>query len=190
MRWFDQEGTIRANDVANVPWVVRLNDTTFLSRNPKPVEAESLLGQLISFDADAGELNADLEDPSQAKTTAVASRQRNNTRKVISVRKRLSATEKLGRCFCATALLGHRFFFGAPFSALCLAFRLDSQRPQPASARSSVTTKSLILKALASGFSRAQPIQPYFLKKLVTKNQTTAVTAPAADPTSTCFGVW
>lgn len=84
----------------------------------------------------------------------------------------------------------HRFFFVAPFSALRLALRLDSQRPQPASARSSVTIKSLTLKALARMFSRAQSIQPYLLRNVVNRNQAMAMTAPAVQPTSTCFEVW
>jgi hypothetical protein len=85
--------------------------------------------------------------------------------------------------------LYHRFFLSAPFSLLRLSFRLDSQLAQPASARSSVTAKSLILKDLARGISRAQPIQPYRLRIVVTKNQATAITAPAVHPTRTCFGV-
>jgi hypothetical protein len=83
-----------------------------------------------------------------------------------------------------------RFFLGAPFSSLRLALRLASQRPQPASARSSVIAKSLILKDLAREKSRAQSIQPYRLRIVVTRNQVTAITVPAVHPTKTCFGVW
>ena len=79
-----------------------------------------------------------------------------------------------------------------PFANLCSLFfrRLISHLSQPASTRSSFTTKSLNLAHLAAGNSNNQSTAPNFLAALVNANQTTAHPTPAATPTYTCFGLW
>lgn len=75
-----------------------------------------------------------------------------------------------------------------PFALL--ASRFSSHRSQPASARSSSTTRSRTRNARTMGSSRAQPSNPELRSTPVKTNQATAVSAPVALPTTTCLGVW
>ncbi len=59
----------------------------------------------------------------------------------------------------------------------------------PASAKSSSTTKSLILNILAPSVSSTQSSNPILLTHIVAANHAAADNNPAAHPTRTCFPV-
>lgn len=86
---------------------------------------------------------------------------------------------------------GYRNFFGASrLSTIPLLLLLSSHLSQPASAKSSSTTKSLIRSILDPLISSPHSIHPLLLNQVVTANHPTAESAPAALPTKTCLTVW
>jgi hypothetical protein len=69
MKRFDRDGTVTVDKVADVPWARWLNGATFIPGSSKLVVADSLLGQLISYNVNTGEVETWLEDPLLGKVT-------------------------------------------------------------------------------------------------------------------------
>lgn len=69
LRKFDNEGTVKVDRMAEIPWALWLNGATWLPEASTLIMAESLQGQLISCDVDTGHVEVWLEHPLLGKMT-------------------------------------------------------------------------------------------------------------------------